>query len=241
MCFSVQVDRDLKKLAKMFHIENTQNTQHEFEQLKEISQNLGPEHLKVQLGLKRKPQKDFIKGPDKDNRIFPGYFAPVILQENNQATLKYMRYRIRPNNSKEEIPTKFNVFNARLDSLQTRKTWSPLFGKQHGLLPFKAFYEWVERDGKKKLIQFYPEKRDLMWAPCLWDKWESPDKSFSFYSFAIITDDPPNEIVVEGHDRCPIFLQEDQIKNWLNPVKYSTSKLFEILKSKEDVLYGHQL
>lgn len=66
------------------------------------------------------------------------------MKQNNSNTIVPMRYRIRPSGSSEEIPTKYNVFNARLDSLETRQTWSSLFMRNHGLFPFKRFFEWVE-------------------------------------------------------------------------------------------------
>ncbi len=80
-----------------------------------------------------------------------------------------------------------------------------------------------------------------MWAPCLYDFWESPDKKFGFYSFAIITDDPPAEVLSEGHDRCPIFLQASLIDSWLSPTNKSKAELYEILKSKEQTYYLNQL
>ena len=70
-----------------------------------------------------------------------------------------------------EIPTKYNGFNARIDSLKVRDTWKSIFMRNHGLTPFVRFFEWVERDRKKRLISFKPESFDLMWAPCLWDEW----------------------------------------------------------------------
>ena len=63
-----------------------------------------------------------------------------------------MRYRLRPNGSREEVPNKYNVFNARLDSLQSMKTWKNIFTENHGALCMKGFYEWVEDENKKKKL-----------------------------------------------------------------------------------------
>ena len=151
-----------------------------------------------------------------------------------------MRYRVRPAGSDSEIPSKFNVFNARLDSLESRQTWRPLFMRQHGLLPFVRFFEWVEDEGKKRLISFKSDRHEIMWAPCLWDYWYHQKENFGFYSFAIITDDPPPEILERGHDRCPIFLREELINDWLNPVSKSLQEMYSILKNKQEVFYLHQ-
>lgn len=149
---------------------------------------------------------------------------------------KKMRYRVRPQGSKEEIPSKFNVFNARIDSLEIRQTWQRTFTKQHGIFPFTRFYEWVEFQGQKRLISFAPQNRDIMWAPCLWEYWENPGKTFGFYSFALITDEPPLEVSEMGHDRCPIFLKEDLIQEWLQIGK-SKNEYYNILRTKESVHY----
>ena len=203
--------------------------------------------------------------PGSDDRVFPGYFAPVIVQEGLKRIVKPMRYRVRPSGSKTEIPAKFGVYNARIDSLETKQTWKPLFMHRHGLVPFTNFYEWVPdpspekvedlslfnfldnpRDNfstrpqsKSKLISFNPEGRELMWAPCLWDEWTSTNGDISFYSFAILTDDPPEEVSIMGHDRCPIFIKNEFIDEWLNPLSSNKNEIYEILKSREEVKYAH--
>jgi putative SOS response-associated peptidase YedK len=88
-------------------------------------------NLQVILGLPKIKELP-LKAPSDDGRVFSKYFANVIVSENEQRLIKPMRYRVRPNGSKEEVPTKYNVFNARLDSLEIRQTWIPLFMHNHG-------------------------------------------------------------------------------------------------------------
>lgn len=205
-----------------------------------LEANSKPEYLKEQFGLKRKPSSALFRTDDGDGKIYPNYFAPVIVLENEQRSIKWMRYRVRPKNSTEEIPSKYNVFNARKDSLLERSSWKHIFGKNHCLFPFIKFYEWVEQNGKKKLINFHPDNYELMWAPGIFDTWISPDKKMGFNSFAIITDDPPPEINEAGHDRCPIFLKEDLIDEWLNPKKHSQSTFLELLEEKQPTYFEHE-
>ncbi len=194
------------------------------------------------LGLKHSDKKRSqpFKLPGDDGRVFSNYFTNVIVEEDEQRFIKPMRYRVRPSGSKEEVPAKFNVFNARLDSLEQRQTWIPLFMKKHGIIPFSAFYEWVSGpDGKPKLISFFPAERDIMWAPVLYDEWVSKDGSLHFMSFAIITDGPPPEIERMGHDRCPIFLNKDEIDTWLNPKNVEKKKMYEILSHREKAPFNY--
>lgn len=238
MCFSAEVQADINKLIQRFKAEVSTADDVYYQELSRRSQD--PEYVKRALNLARKPTSSFFKEAATDNRIFPGYFTWVMVHENGRRVFKRMRYRVRPKGAKEEIPTKFNVFNARIDSLESRQTWSKLFTRQHGLFPFVRFFEWVEHDEKKRLISFLPKDREIMWAPCLWDYWENPEQNFGFYSFALITDDPPPEVAASGHDRCPIFLKEKYIDEWLDTSKRSKEDWYTLLKNKEDVFYRNE-
>lgn len=241
MCFSIAVDKNINKLSNYFgaqlSAENTRSIQKLFMAQKEMPQ----EAFEQLLGLKHSKKKvEHFKHPAEDGKVFPNYFTSVIVDKNESRLIEEMRYRVRPWGSKEEVPTKFNLYNARLDSLLERKTWQPLFMRNHGIVPFVKFYEWVPGpDHKAKLISFYPDQREIMWAPCLWDEWVSKDGSLSFKSFAIITDDPPPEIEIMGHDRCPIFLKEEFIDSWLNPQKESLKEVLEMLQYKENVEFKY--
>jgi len=220
MCFSVQIDRDLNRVANRFGAEIDRSAFLRFNEMKE------------------KNPKVF-KAPDDKNRIYPNYHAPVIVKAGNKKLLKPMRYRVRPAGSREEVPSKYNVFNARVDALETRKTWQPLFMSTHCLFPFTNFFEWVEHEGKKKLITFMPVDKKIMWAPALYDVWQSRDGSERIESFALITTGPPPEIDEMGHDRCPIFLKEDYIDDWLSPENETRDEVYEMLKEQEAVTYSY--
>jgi putative SOS response-associated peptidase YedK len=237
MCFSVEVHKELKKIAERFNAQVSDADGEQFETLKLRGQDT--EWTKRFLNLTRKPISNVFKTHDQDGRIYPGHFTHVMTLEGKTRSLKPMRYRLRPKGSQTEIPSRFNVFNARLDSLENKMTWQPLFMRQHGLLPFVRFFEWVEQDNKKRLISFRPDRSDIMWAPCLWDYWENKEEQAGFYSFALITDDPPREIYEKGHDRCPIFLKEELINEWLTPQNKTKSEVYRLLKHKQEVFYLH--
>lgn len=240
MCFSIQAASNLRQVAQGLNADFDRRSYEDFKALQKLEASLGAEEIKKQLNLKRKPSSTYFKGPDEQGRIYPNYFTSVITAKDKKRLISPMRYRVRPNGSAEEIPTKFNVFNARLDSLEKRKTWSPLFMRNHGIVCFDAFYEWVEKDQKKTLIQFKPTNNEFMWAPCLWDEWQSKDGSISFKSFAIITTDPPKEIEVMGHDRCPIFLNHEYIDDWLNPKGLNPEDAYEILARQENEVFRYE-
>lgn len=243
MCYSAMVEQSKNKLERIFEAKSDQLAFEGFQRIQALEQELSPQEVRSTLGLARAPKvSQFRWAPDQpDSRVYPGYFAPVIVwQEQKGRTLVPMRYRIRPAGSPKEIPSKYNVFNCRIDSLQTRPTWKRLFGRTHALFPFIRFYEWVEDDRANKVqLSFTPVEREIMWAPALYDTWSSPDGQIHFSSFAILTDEPPPEVAAAGHDRCPIFLRSDLIDIWLRPDGQSKEGLMGLLQMKESARFAH--
>lgn len=243
MCFSAMVDQDQKRLEKRFGADFPTQAKMEFNSLQALEKQHGPDYIKQALGLARKPTagKSKFPVPGSDGRIYPGYFTHVMILNEGQRQFVPMRFRVRPAGYPKELPTKYNVHNARRDKLLERPTWEKIFGKRHALLPFFKFYEWVERgpDNKKTLINFTPDHYEIMWSACIYDEWQSYDGLIRFRSFAMVTDDPPPEVAAAGHDRCPIFLKEELINDWLSPEQFSQADLLAMLEHKEQVHYSH--
>lgn len=141
----------------------------------------------------------------------------VILALDGRRSTVPMRYRILPATG-FEVPDTYNAFNARRNSLTSVRSWKPLFGKKHCIFPFLKFYEWIvyPPTGKKTEIEFSPNGIPRMWAASLYEEYQSPTLGL-IRSFAMVTDDPPEEIKATGHDRVPIFIDEDLIDDWLHP------------------------
>jgi hypothetical protein len=80
----------------------------------------------------------------RDSRIFPGYYAPVLIVENGQRVVKPMRYQCRIAGKPASYDVKYpGTYNARRDSLN--KFRKPCFGYTHGILVVDVFYEYVSR------------------------------------------------------------------------------------------------
>ena len=70
---------------------------------------------------------------ERDSRIFPGVYAPVIVMEEGRRVVKPMRYQCRPAGKPAFYDTKYpGTFNARRDNLQG--FWKNQFGHTHGLI-----------------------------------------------------------------------------------------------------------
>ncbi len=191
---------------------------------------------------------------DEDARIFPGWYAPVIVMEHGRRVVKPMRYQCRlpgkPSSYDRQFP---GCYNARRDNLEG--FWKGAFGVSHGVVVLNAFYENVSRhrvegralaEGEKEenvILEFRPRPVQDMLVACLWSHWTDPSgREPELLSFAAITDDPPPEIAAAGHDRCVIPIKPGHLDAWLDP---ATSKDLErmhaILDDRERPYYEHRL
>ncbi len=177
------------------------------------------------------------KPPADTYRIYPYYFAPIIIDDAGKRLIVPARFRVLPRTG-IEVPNNYNVFNSRRDSLQSARTWKPLFGKQHALFPFMNFYEWVDRDGRSVEIKFNPDGHEGMHAASLYEIYKHPELG-DIRSFSMVTDEPPPEVAAAGHDRCPVFLGYDKIDQWLHPAGQTLQQLDELLDHKERAYYSH--
>ena len=175
----------------------------------------------------------------KDSRIFPGWYAPVMVSEAGRRVIKPMRYQCRPAGKPAFYDTKYpGPYNARRDSLEG--FWKGLYGFSQGILAVSRFYENVERDGKNVVLEFNPQDGQEMLVACLWSRWTGPNGE-ELLSFAAITDEPPPEVAAAGHDRCIVPIKAANVDAWLNPTPGNLAAMHAILDDRERHYYEHRL
>lgn len=173
----------------------------------------------------------------RDGRIYPGYYAPVMVWQDGQRVVLPMRYQCRPAGKPEFYDRKFpGTYNARRDNLEG--FWKGQFGKTHGVVLARAFYEHVERDGRDTVVEFIPQDGSEMLVACLWSSWIGKDGE-ELLSFAAITDEPPPEVAAAGHDRCIIPIRPENLDAWLQSTT-DTEALYAILDDRERPYYEHR-
>ncbi|MEX3957611.1 SOS response-associated peptidase family protein [Trinickia sp. EG282A] len=188
---------------------------------------------------------------ERDARIFPGHYAPVVVLEGGERVVKPMRYQCRLAGKPAFYDTKYpGTYIARRDNLEG--FWKTLFGYSHGLLVATAFYEHVskarlerrelkagERD-ENVILEFKPNSGEDMLLACLWSRWEGKDEP-SLLSFAAITDEPPPEIAAVGHTRCIIPIKPNNVDAWLRPDAADLAQFYAVLDDRERPYYEHLL
>jgi putative SOS response-associated peptidase YedK len=187
---------------------------------------------------------------DEDARIFPGWYAPVMVMREGRRVVLPMRYQCRLAGKPAFYDTKFpGTYNARRDNLEG--FWGGVFGRTHGVMVVNAFFENVSRHamehralapGEKDenvVLEFRPRPQHDMIVACLWSHWRSRDEEL--HSFAAITDEPPSEIAAAGHDRCIVPIKPEHVDAWLNPDPKNINALYAILDDRDRPYYEHRL
>ncbi|MCP3722592.1 SOS response-associated peptidase [Paraburkholderia sp. CNPSo 3272] len=206
---------------------------------------------KIETALRRIEDVNRTESKPRDSRIFPGYYAPVLVMENGEYVVRPMRYQCRIAGKPADYDVKFpGTYNARRDNLEG--FWKPCFGHTHGVMLVEVFYENVKKakmegtlrethsKDENVVLEFRPSNRQLMHVACLWSRWSKPGEP-DLLSFAAITDEPPPEIEAAGHDRCIIPIKPENIEAWLNPSASSLEAMYAILDDKDRPYYEHKL
>ena len=180
--------------------------------------------------------------PARDDRIFPDWYAPVLIVENGRRIVRPMRYHCRPEGMSPSIDrTKTGqvsgTYNARRNNLE--RFWRNQFGYTHGLMLAETFYENVDDgQGGSKEIQFRPRTGETMYIACLYSHWTDPKgKEPDLWSFAAITDEPEPEVRAAGHDRTIINIKPEHVDAWLNPDPNNLDALYAIFDDKRHPYY----
>lgn len=186
---------------------------------------------------------------ERDARIFPEHYAPIILMDAGELVIRPARYKCRPAGKPRNYDARYpGTYNARRDNLQG--FWKNEFGATHAVVMVDSFFENVTlhdyerrelQPGEKEtnlVLHFNPQPAAPMTIACIYSRWN--DAAEDLLSFAIITDEPPPEIAVTGHDRCPVPLQEENVAAWLTPAGRPLAELDQLLEQRARPYYGHQ-
>ncbi|MDR5763445.1 SOS response-associated peptidase family protein [Caballeronia sp. LZ035] len=206
---------------------------------------------KIDSALRRLDDLRRTTPKDRDFRIFPGHYAPVLIIEDGQYVVKPMRYQCRIAGKPENYDRRFpGTYNARRDNLEG--FWKPCFGHTHGIMLVDVFYENVSKakmegtllesheQDENVVLEFRPNNGQLMHVACLWSRWTAPGEP-DLLSFAAITDEPPPEVEAAGHDRCIVPIKAENIEAWLSPGRSDLEAMYAILDDRDRPYYEHRL
>jgi putative SOS response-associated peptidase YedK len=182
-----------------------------------------------------------VNGPDADDdffyerRVLPYTPSLVLLKNQDQykLTMKEMSFSLVPSWSKTK-KVSFATHNARVETITEKDTWKVPFKSRRCIVPLNSFIEPIyENEFAGNMVKFSQASGDVLFAGGLWDQWVDKQSGEIFESFTIITRPPLKYIEEAGHDRSPIFLEQDYFNDWLNPAM-KEKELLDLLHAQKD-------
>lgn len=118
------------------------------------------------------------------------------------------------------------MINARAETVLEKKSFSDSVLKRRCVIAAKHFYEW---DRSKQKVTFTVPGRPFIYMAGIYNRFEDGDR------FTVLTT-AANGTMVPVHDRMPLILAEDQIKDWI----YDPGMTAELLSQPGPKLQRYQ-
>ena len=139
---------------------------------------------------------------------------PVLIVRNREGggrEATFVKWWLVPAWAKEEDHS-YSMFNARAESVATRRSFSGPFRHRRCLIPASGFYEWTAAEKGRRKTRFYITTRSgapLTFAG-LWE-W---NEHLGIESCTIIVTEP-NALLARIHNRMPVILAREDWEGWL--------------------------
>ena len=120
-------------------------------------------------------------------------------------------------NSDQADIIRYKTFNARAESLETKRSFSSVKSKRC-IIPVKGFYEW-QHVGKDKIPWYVSHSgNEVMSIAGIYDDWTETTTGEIFTTFSIITTEA-NDLMANIHNsgkRMPVILDKASERKWID-------------------------
>ena len=152
----------------------------------------------------------------KAGDVFPTDPAPVLLPERDIVIPRLMVWGF-PNFRNKGV-----IINARAETAREKRLFSSSLEKRRCIIPSTGFYEW---DAQKKKFIFNMPDSQMLYMAGIYDRFEGENR------FVILTAEA-NRSMSEIHDRMPVVIPKDRIRDWI----YDSGKTEELLLQEQPAL-----
>jgi putative SOS response-associated peptidase YedK len=147
--------------------------------------------------------------------------APILVYKNGEFVFEMAQFSLLP------PPRRFSTFNARLSDwdygrskevrIYEKPTWKKPFSTRPCIVPMSSFLEPIYfGDHAGKVMQFYEEYDEYLWAAGLYDEVPNPKMPGELYTgFSIIIHSALDFVLKIGHHRSPVFLRPEDAQAYL--------------------------
>jgi putative SOS response-associated peptidase YedK len=164
---------------------------------------------------------ELFAAPDRPNfaanyNAAPTQDLPVVRRgRDGEARLSLVHWGLVPHWSKTGPDGSKPLINARSETAAEKPTFRAALKRRRALIPADGFYEWSKAEDGAKTPWFITrtDGAPMVFAG-LWERWGQGQERID--SFAILTNEAGPDIA-SIHHRCPILVEPDQFKAWLDP------------------------
>ncbi|WP_336652354.1 MULTISPECIES: SOS response-associated peptidase [unclassified Leucobacter] len=118
----------------------------------------------------------------------------------------------------KEMKSRYPTFNARSEQLSEKATFKGPLKRQRCVIPVTGFYEWTGPKTARTPHAIFGLAQILPMAG-LYSWWREPDaaESEGWHLTATILTRASAGVMESLHDRMPVFMAEELVRDWLDP------------------------
>jgi len=135
----------------------------------------------------------------KTGEIFPTNVVPVFLSEQDAVVPRLMVWGF-PNFRNKGV-----IINARSETAREKKLFGSSLERRRCVVPSTGFYEW---DPEKKKYLFNMPDSQMLYMAGIYNPFDGENR------FVILTTEA-NRSMTEVHNRMPVIIPKDRIKDWI--------------------------
>lgn len=143
--------------------------------------------------------------PPPRYNIAPTQQVPLIRIAESEARIDAARWGLLPSWKKDE--TGPPLFNARGETVAEKPSFRSAFKARRGLMVLDGYYEWKATENGKQPY-FVRAEDGMLYAAALWET------GLGRLSTTMVTTDAADSMAWLHH-RLPLFLREDEIRQWV--------------------------
>lgn len=107
------------------------------------------------------------------------------------------------------------MINAKAETIHQKVSFSHAFKHKRCLILADGFYEWVKNDKEKLPYRIIKKDATLFPMAGIYNTYTKSDGTKVHTTLIITTQS--NELMKNIHDRMPVIIKENDIKNWFDP------------------------
>jgi len=138
---------------------------------------------------------------------------------------------------------RYKTFNARSESIETKKSFSSSFRSKRCLIPVKGFFEWQHIGNEKIPWYIYHSENEIISLAGIYDDWVENNTGEVLTTFSIVTTDA-NDLMANIHNsgkRMPVVLSKSSETLWID-LSISQEAALELLTPcPSDILKAHTI